>query len=254
MRASTSIALVLALIAAPVATSVASPAPSVAAAVAAPGRSADNVKLDASRKPAEVLNFLGLKPGMKMIDLFGANAYWAEIAAPVVGPKGHVLVWEPTQFYNDKTKATFAEFMAKNPNVTIVATAFEAPELPKNYADFVMLNLNYHDTYWQSEKYKIRRMEPAAFLKTVYDAMKPGGVIGVIDHAASAGGDTRDVVEKLHRIDPAVVKADFERAGFVLAGSSDILRNSGDDHSLLVFDPKIRGKTDRFIFKFKKPR
>jgi predicted methyltransferase len=254
MRASTSIALVLALIAAPVATSAASPAPSVAAAVAAPGRSADNVKLDESRKPAEVLNFLGLKPGMKMIDLFGANAYWAEIAAPVVGPKGHVLVWEPTQFYNDKTKATFAEFMAKNPNVTIVATAFEAPELPKNYADFVMLNLNYHDTYWQSEKYKIRRMEPAAFLKTVYDAMKPGGVIGVIDHAASAGGDTRDVVEKLHRIDPAVVKADFERAGFVLAGSSDILRNSGDDRSLLVFDPKIRGKTDRFIFKFKKPR
>ena len=111
MRASTSIALVLALIAAPVATSVASPAPSVAAAVAAPGRSADNVKLDESRKPAEVLNFLGLKPGMKMIDLFGANAYWAEIAAPVVGPKGHVLVWEPTQFYNDKTKASFAEFM-----------------------------------------------------------------------------------------------------------------------------------------------
>jgi len=254
MRASTSIALVLALIAAPVATSVASPAPSVAAAVAAPGRSADNVKLDESRKPAEVLNFLGLKPGMKMIDLFGANAYWAEIAAPVVGPKGHVLVWEPTQFYNDKTKATFAEFMAKNPNVTIVATAFEAPELPKNYADFVMLNLNYHDTYWQSEKYKIPRMEPAAFLKTVFDAMKPGGIIGVIDHSASAGGDTRDVVEKLHRIDPAVVKADFERAGFVLAGSSDILRNSGDDHSLLVFDPKIRGKTDRFIFKFKKPR
>jgi predicted methyltransferase len=84
--------------------------------------------------------------------------------------------------------------------------------------------------------------------------MKPGAVIGVIDHVASPNSDTRATVEKLHRIDPEVVKADFTRAGFVLAGTSDILRNSGDDHSLLVFDPKIRGKTDRFIFKFKKPR
>jgi predicted methyltransferase len=97
-------------------------------------------------------------------------------------------------------------------------------------------------------------MEPDAFLKAVYAAMKPGGVIGVIDHAASPGGDTRATVEKLHRIDPAVVKADFARAGFAFVGSSDLLRNPADDHSLLVFDPKIRGKTDRFIFKFKKPR
>ncbi len=255
MRASTSIALVLALFASPLAAKTAPPAPaSVASAVAAPGRSAENVKLDESRKPAEVLNFLGLKPGMKVIDLFGANAYWAEIEAPVVGPKGHVLVWEPTQFYNEKAKASFAEFMAKNPNVTIVATPFEAMELPKNYADFVMLNLNYHDTYWQSEKYKIPRMEPAAFLKTLYAATKPGGIVGVIDHVASPSSDTRATVEKLHRIDPETVKADFRRAGFVLAGSSDMLRNPADDHSLLVFDPNIRGKTDRFIFKFKKPR
>ena len=74
------------------------------------------------------------------------------------------------------------------------------------------------------------------------------------DHVAAPGGDTRDVVEKLHRIDPEVVKADFKRAGFVLVGSSDLLRNPADDHSLLVFDPKVRGKTDRFIFEFKKPR
>ena len=97
-------------------------------------------------------------------------------------------------------------------------------------------------------------MEPAAFLKTVRGAMKPGGVIVVIDHAAAPNNDTRATVDKLHRIDPEVVKADFKRAGFVLVGSSDILRNSADDHSLLVFDPKVRGKTDRFILKFKKPR
>src|SRR4051794_25906874 len=245
-------ALSLALLAAPIA---AKPAVQpVAAAIASPARSADNVKLDESRKPAAVLSFLGLKPGMKVIDLFGANRYWAEIMAPAVGPKGHVLVWEPTQFYKPDAKAEFEAYAAKNPNVSIVASPFEAPSLPKNYADFMMLNLNYHDVYWQSEKYGIPRMEPAAFLKTVYATLKPGGVIGVIDHVALPNSDTRATVEKLHRIDPEVVKADFKRAGFQFVGSSDILRNSADDHSLLVFDPKVRGSTDRAILKFRKPR
>jgi predicted methyltransferase len=248
------IAIALAITTVPLATLSAAPTTSIAAALATPGRSADNVKLDESRKPAEVLAFLGLKPGMNALDLFGGNAYWAEIMAPVVGAKGHVTVWEPTQFYSPDTKASFAALEAKNPNVSIVASPFEAPALPAGYADLVMLNLNYHDTYWQSEKYGIPKMDPDAFLKTVYAAMKPGGVIGVIDHVASPGDDTRATVEKFHRIDPEVVKADFKRAGFEFVGSSDILRNPADDHSLMVFDPKVRGKTDRFVFKFKKPR
>jgi predicted methyltransferase len=219
----------------------------------AAARSPDNVKLDESRKPAEVLQFLGLQPGMTVIDLFGANKYWAEIIAPAVGPKGRVIVWEAAQFYDDDSKKSFAEFTAKNPNVSIVSTPFEALALPKNTADFVMLNLNYHDVYWTSEKYKVPKMDPNAFLKTVYDAMKPGAVIGVIDHVANPNADTRATVDKLHRIDPNVVKADFQRAGFKLVGTSDILRNPADDHSLLVFDPKVKGKTDRVIFKFQKP-
>jgi len=255
MRSISTVAVAFALVATPLASLAAAPShSSVAAAVAdAAARSPDNVKLDDSRKPAQVLQFLGLKPGMKVLDLFGANAYWAEITAPVVGPKGHVTVWEPAQFYKGDTKTAFAAFMAKHPNVSIVASPFEAPQLPKNYGDLVILNLDYHDTYWQSEKNGIPRMDPNAFVKAVYAATKPGGIVGVTDHAANPG-DTRKTVEKLHRIDPNTVKADFMRAGFVLVGSSDILRNPADDHSLLVFDPKIRGKTDRFIFKFKKPR
>jgi predicted methyltransferase len=228
--------------------------PTIAAAVAASDRNPDNVKIDEGRKPAEVLQFLGLKPGMHVLDLFGGNAYWAEIMAPVVGPKGHDTVWEPTQFYSDKTKASFAAFAAKHPNVSILVSPFEAPELPKNYADFVILNDNYHDTYWQSEKYKIPQMDPNAFLKAVYASMKPGGVIGVIDHIANPNDDTRATVEKYHRIDPNVVKSDFKRAGFVFVKSSDLLRNPADAHDLLVFDPKVRGHTDRFIFEFRKPR
>ena len=247
------IAALLLMTATPLAASAAAPT-TVAAAVASPSRDAENVKLDESRKPAEVLEYLGLRRGMSAIDLFGGNRYWAEIMAPVVGPKGHVLVWEPTQFTDADSKKAFAAFKAKNRNVSMVNTPFEAISLPKNSADFVMLNLNYHDVYWESAKYGIPRMEPQTFLKAVYAAMKPGAVIGVIDHVANPNSDTRATVEKYHRIDPNVVKADFKRAGFVLVGSSDLLRNPADTHEVPVFDASIRGKTDRFIFKFKKPR
>ena len=256
MHALKSAAFALAIVATPLAARpVIQPPAKVSAAINdSTARAPDNVKLDESRKPAEALRFFGLRRGMNVLDLFGANAYWAEIVAPAVGPKGHVTVWEPTQFYSDKAKASFDAFAAKHPNVSIVSSPFEAPTLPRNYADFVMLNLNYHDTYWQSDKYKIPHMDPAAFLKAVYAAMKPGAVIGVIDHVASPNKDTRATVDKLHRIDPAVIRADFKRAGFQFAGSSNMLRNPKDDHSLLVFDDKIRGKTDRVVYKFRKPR
>jgi len=226
----------------------------VAAAVAnTSARSADNVKLDESRRPAEVLKFLGLKPGMRVSDPFGGNLYWAEITAPIVGPKGRVSIWQPTQFYRQKGYDNFTAFKAKQPNVWMRVSPFETPDFPANAYDFMLINLDYHDVYWENAKNGIVRMDPDQWLKTVYAAMKPGAVVGVIDHVAGPG-DTRATVEKYHRIDPATVKADFKRAGFRLEAESDMLRNPADDHSLNVFDPKIRGKTDRFVFKFRKPR
>ena len=256
MRFTSIAALSLVLVATPLIAKPASQPPvTIAAAVADTGhRNPDNVKLDEGRKPAQVLQFLGVKRGMHVLDLFGGNAYWAEMTAPVVGPAGHVTVWEPSQFYSDKTKASFATFMAGHSNVSIVSSPFESPDLPKNYADWVILNDNYHDTYWQNPKLNSPQLDPNAFVKAVYASMKPGATIGVIDHVANANSDTRATVDKFQRIDPNVVKADFKRAGFVFVGSSDLLRNPSDDHNLLVFDPKIRGKTDRFIFLFKKPR
>ena len=227
----------------------------VAAAVAnASARSEANLKLDESRKPAELLAFLGLEKGSRVIDMFGANRYWAEIIAPAIGPEGQLIVWQPTQFMNDKRKAEFAAFAAKAGNVALISTPFEAPVIGTNAYDFMLMNLDYHDVYWQNPERKIPRMEPDAWLKRLHAAMKPGAVVGIIDHAANPGGDTRAVVEKLHRIDPAVVRADFERAGFVLEAESQLLRNPADDRSLSVFDDKIRGKTDRFVFKFRKPQ
>ena len=232
----------------------AAPPADVAASVAATGsRTPANVELDANRKPVELLKFLGLQKGMRVIDMFGGNLYWAEIMAPAVGPEGQVIIWNPTQFTNAKRLAAFAEFDAKTPNVWLISSPFEAPDLSPGKYDFMLMNLDYHDVYWHSDERKIPRMEPDAWLKTLYAAMRPGGIVGIVDHVGPAG-NTREVVDKLHRIDPAVVLADFKRAGFVLAGKSNLLRNPADDHSKLVFDPAIRGKTDRFIFKFRKPR
>jgi predicted methyltransferase len=253
MRSLNALAVSFALVAAPFAVAPAVASPTIAAAVAATDRNPDNVKLDEGRKPAQVLAFFGLKPGMNVLDLVGANAYWAEITSPVVGPKGHVTVWEPTQFYNDKNKASFEAFAAKHPNVSIKVSSMEAPDLPKNYADLVIFNENYHDLYVDFSKRGIPQIEPRQWLKALYAAVKPGGVVGLIDHAANAG-DTRATANALHRIDPNTAKADFQSAGFVFVKSSDLLKNSADDHTLKVFDPKVRGNTDRFILLFKKPR
>lgn len=225
----------------------------IAAAVADQSRSAENVKLDESRKPAEVLRFFGLKPGMHVIDMFGANRYWAEIIAPVAGPYGSVVVWQPAQFLNDERRTQFAEFAARQPNVALISSRFEQPLIGSNRYDFMIMNLDYHDVYWESAERKIGRMEPQHWLRNLFVAMKPGAVVGIIDHAAAPNADTRATVEKLHRIDPEVVKADFQRAGFVLEAESDMLRNPADDRSVGVFDPSIRGKTDRFVLRFRKP-
>ena len=252
MRVSTFAALLL-LAATPLSAKPAVVNKAIAAAVASPDRSADNVKLDESRKPAEVLQFLGLRPGMRVADPFGGNFYWAEITGRVVGPTGHVTIWQPNQFYTQKTYDTYQLVQSKQPNVWLRKSPMEAPDLPAGKYDFMLINMDYHDVYWENAKRGIPRMDPDAWLKTIYAAMKPGGTVGIIDHVANPG-DTRATVEKLHRIDPETVKADFKRAGFQLVATSDMLRNPADDHSLLVFDPAIRGKTDRFVFKFRKPR
>lgn len=246
--------LVLAALALPAGAKEAKPKPlSPAASVAAADRPADAKALDASRKPAETLALLKLKPGMKVADIMTGTGYWADIMAEVVGPKGKVTALEPEEFYADpQGRATLDDLAKRNPNLTVTSYPFKALALPASSFDAAIIHLSYHDLYWESEKYKIPRADPAAFVAALYKAMKPGGRLLVIDHVGPAG-DTRAVVDKLHRIDPAVVKADFEAAGFVLAAQSDIVANPGDDHSTLVFDPAIRGKTDRFAYVFRKP-
>lgn len=225
----------------------------VAAALRSKARPAEDLKLDAGRKPAEVLRFFGLERGDRALDLFTGTGYYAELIGGAVGKSGSVVAWEPANFYKEDVKKAWDALKGRVPNARLmVGTAKDISLAPASF-DFVLMHMVYHDTYWESEKYGFPRMDPAAFLRQVYAATKPGGIVGVVDHAAEPGGEVRSVADKLHRIDPAVIRADFERAGFVLDGESDLLRNPADDRAKLVFDPAVRGKTDRVVYRFRKP-
>ncbi len=241
-----------ALALAPLASAHAAPA-DVASAVSAPGRPAEATALDAGRHPVEVLRFMGLRQGDRALDLFTDGAYYGEIMARAVGPRGSVLGWNPREFTQDDTRAAMAAVRQRSPNYSSFITQASAFALPVQAFDFAMLHLNYHDTYLEAPRIGYR-MDPDGFLRAVFQSLKPGGTIAVIDHVANPGGDTRQVVRAQHRIDPATLRADFERAGFVFDGELNLLRNPEDDHSKSVFDQSIRGRTDRIVYRFRRPR
>jgi predicted methyltransferase len=226
----------------------------LAAAVAAPGRPADAIALDAVRRPAEVLRFLGLRRGDRVLDYFTGTGYYAEIMARAVGPQGLVVGWNSSAFAsNERVRGALAELRGRNRNTAFYGTPATAIAFPEESFDFIMLHLVYHDAYWESAQYRLPRIDPNTVVQAVWRAVRPGGTVAVIDHVAPAGGDTRAVVEARHRIDPAVVRAGFERAGFVLEAQSEMLRNPDDDYTVNVFDPAIRGRTDRFVYRFRRP-
>jgi predicted methyltransferase len=246
--------LFAALLALPSAPALAAPA-DVAAAVAAPGRPAEAVALDAVRKPVEVLSWLGLRRGDRVLDYFTGTGYYAEIIARAVGPRGSVTGWNSAAFgRNEAIRAALAGIRQRSPNAAFYSTPNTALSFAESSYDFVLLHMVYHDTYWESARFGLPRIDPNTVTASLFRAVKPGGIVAVVDHVAPAGGDTRAVVEATHRIDPAVIRADFERAGFVFDGESNLLRNPADDHSKSVFDPSIRGRTDRVVYRFRRPR
>lgn len=242
-------ALLLAVTGTP--TAFAKPTP-LAAAVAAKDRAADHVALDAGRKPAEILQFMQLKAGMTALDLLAGNGYYAEIMAPAVGPKGSVVAFSPATYTEGKSKAALEALSMRHKNLRYTGDLAALMAKPP-HLDFVMLHLNYHDFYFESVEYKVQRTDPNMVLAGLFHATKPGGIIAVIDHVGPAG-DTRAIVDKVHRIDPETVKADFARASFTFEAETPLLRMATDDLSKNVFDPAIRGKTDRFAFRFRKPK
>jgi predicted methyltransferase len=225
----------------------------IAAAVADSGRPDEDKQRDGDRKPAETIQFAGIKPGDKVAELIPSRGYFTRIFSKVVGPKGHVYALSPPRRPTapadsaDPDAATKA--IAAEPgysNVSVQTASLAAISVPEP-VDVVFTAQNYHDVH------NVPNIDLAAFNKSVFDALKPGGVYIVLDHAAAAGSGGRDT-STLHRIDPEAVKSEVLAAGFVLAGQSKVLANPKDDHTAKVFDPSIRGKTDQFILKFRKPR
>jgi predicted methyltransferase len=226
----------------------------VAAAVSAPGRQPDHVALDEVRRPAEVLRWLGLERGDRVLDYFTGNGYYAEIMARAVGPRGVVVGWNAPSFAtNERVRAALNGIHERSPNAVFYSTPVTALSFPSQSFDFVLLHLVYHDAYWESTRFNLPRIDPNTVTRALFEATRPGGTVAVIDHVANPGRETRAEVEATHRIDPATIRADFERAGFVFDGESDLLRNPQDDRSVNVFEPSIRGRTDRIVYRFRRP-
>jgi predicted methyltransferase len=225
-------------------------AQSIAAAVASPARPADDVARDGARHPAELLAFAGIKPGDRVADLMPGGGYFSRLFSLEVGATGRVYAVVPAELAQVAPKAVdAAKAVAANPafsNVTVEVISAATLPLPEPL-DLAWTSDNYHDLYGF-----FGADQALAFDKAVFRALKPGGVFIVIDHTAATGADIA-TIKRLHRIDPALVKAQALAAGFTLEAESALLANPADPHADPVFAPSIRGKTDQFVFRFRKP-
>jgi predicted methyltransferase len=227
---------------------------SIAAAFAHPERMAGDADEDEWRQTRAVLEFMGAAPGQKVLDYFAASGYNSELLARIVGPSGQAIAYNNppyAQFAGDKLTQRFAN--NRLPNAKVVTEATDALKLEPQSLDGVLFVLAYHDIYWVPPEAKAPLGNAEQITAMLFQAVKPGGVVVVVDHAANPGGDPAKVADALHRIDPQRVKDDFAKAGFTFDAQSEVLRNPADDRTKQVFDEPLRHKTDRFIYRFRKP-
>lgn len=223
-----------------------------ALAVDNPARPDADRERDANRKPAKVLEFVGITPGMTVLDLFSGGGYYSELIAAVVGTDGHVDAHSNAAYLNfvgDEFKDRHAN--ERLGNVTVLMAENNELELDAGRYDAVFLALTFHDFYLDSAD-GWPAIDVPALLAELYDGLKPGGVVGIIDHFAPRGSG-KEAAGSLHRIAPGIVIAEMQKAGFELDAENDMLRNPDDDLSKSVFDPALRGNTDRYILRFRKP-
>lgn len=220
------------------------------AAVNNPARSEQDRERDKSSKPAEVLAFFGVKPGMHVLDLFAGGGYYSELLAHVVGSDGKVVA-HTNKAYKEFLKGALAERFSNEgiPPVQLLESEIPDLQLGKDNFDLVLLVLTYHDVYHVADYWP--EVDREHFFRQIHDALKQGGTLAIIDHSALPGSG-KAAAQDLHRIDEAFAIEDIESAGFTLAAKSDILRNVDDDRTIQVFDEKVRRKTDRFVHRYVK--
>jgi predicted methyltransferase len=223
----------------------------VAAAVANPQRPAEDIEKDANRKPAEVLSFFDIKPGMTVLDLFSGGGYYTEMLNSVVGKEGHVIAHTNEAyipFSGESYQKRYVDGRLAQTE-TIIAEADDLV-LEQNSLDAALLVLTWHDFLYEDDENGWNAIDESLLIDKLCKALKPGAVMGLIDHVANSGGDPAQVAKDLHRIDPQVVRDTFANSCFELKAEAGFLHNSEDDHTLVMYDKSIRGKTDRFVFKF----
>jgi len=224
----------------------------LAAAVADSSRPDSDTTRDADRKPEQTLAFSGIKPGDQVADYVADSGYFTRLFSSVVGSKGHVYAVEPTEFFKyqsfPKAVAELQGYAVAHPNVTVTtAAALVGLKFPEKL-DLFWISQNYHDLHDEF----MGPVDTAAFNKAVYSALKPGGFYVILDHSAALGAPA-NVTETLHRIESSTVRREVEAAGFKFDSESSILANPADPRTAKVFDQTIRGHTDQFILKFRKP-
>lgn len=217
-------------------------------AIASKSRSEEDKKSDVNRHPKALLEFSKVKPGDTVVDFFPGKGYWTGLFATLVGPKGKVIAHVPKEvegaFFKPVESGKKAVEGKKNTELKVIPMT----EAPGKNVDVVWTVQNYHDMHIP----KFMQVDVAAYNKLVFNMLKPGGYYIIVDHIANSGAGMAEI-EKLHRIDPAQVRKEVEAAGFVFEEESKTL-NQKDDHTLNVFDPAIRGKTDQFAYRFVKPK
>jgi predicted methyltransferase len=224
-----------------------------AAAVASETRPEGDRASDAGRKPEAVLEFFGIQPDDVVLEMWAGGGYYTELLSHLVGAQGKVVAHANTPILNFAGEAHPNRHASNRlPNTEVLLAENNELTLEAGSFDAVTIILNYHDLYWESEQYGWEKIDVPAFLAEIYNGIKPGGMLGIVDHQA-ASGSPAETGNTLHRIDSAIVIAELEDAGFVLDGKSDVLANTADDHTKSVFDAEIRGKTDRFVLRFRKP-
>lgn len=214
-------------------------------AVADPKRPAEEVARDPLRHPAEILAFAQLEPGDKVADIRPGAGYFTRLFSDVVGPNGRVYAFVPNRTMARENAGADA-LAAAYPNVTRVNGLLDAMTFDQPL-DMIFMSQEYHDFHIPGFNTDVAKMNAAAFA-----ALKPGGRYILIDHEAAPGTGI-SAVQTLHRIEGDYLKREVEAAGFVYEGESTAVANPADDHSLNVFDEKIRGKTDQFVYRFRKP-
>jgi predicted methyltransferase len=224
------------------------------AAVGHAGRSAADLKRDAIDHPAELLRLTGIKPGMQVADVLAGDGYYSELLSALVGPKGKVLMLNNSafdKFAGDDRKTRLAG--NRLPNVDYRIVDLDHMGLTANSLDAVVLCKVYHDLYWVDPTGEWPKVNPGAVLDQLSRALKPGGVLLLIDHAAKAGHGSADA-SSLHRIDEAFARSDFERRGLKVVATSDLLRRHDDARDKISYKPPMLGKTDKFVLVFRKDK